>query len=136
MALSKPDKLTPLSQEDEKHWRRKLLKNFLRMSFQPNSNQAEGLYLAAQVDLAGAMGGNWIITVENQKIFTKQGIAANPDITLKMTDTDFVALVNGKLCRHSLHGWKTRIQRKHGHWLKTTGHGLHVAQQKKTCAHI
>jgi len=67
------------------------------MSFQPNSNQAEGLYLAAQVDLAGAMGGNWIITVENQKIFTKQGIAANPDITLKMTDTDFVALVNGKL---------------------------------------
>ena len=74
---------------------KEFFENVLPTKFKPD--KAEGLDVAAQVNLAGAMGGNWIITVENQKIFTKQGIAANPDIKLKMTDTDFVALVNGKL---------------------------------------
>lgn len=67
----------------------------LPTKFKPD--KAGGFDAVAQVKLAGAMGGNWIITIKSQKISTKEGVAANPDITLKMADTDFVALVNGKL---------------------------------------
>ena len=60
-------------------------------------DKAEGFDAVAQVNLAGANGGNWIITIKNHKIDTEEGVAAKPDITLKMADADFVALVNGKL---------------------------------------
>lgn len=67
----------------------------LPAKFKPD--KAEGFEAVAQINVAGVNGGNWIITVKNQKIDTKEGVAPNPDITLKMADTDFVALVNGNL---------------------------------------
>ena len=63
--------------------------------FKPD--KAEGFEAVAQVNIAGACGGNWIMTVKNQKIDTREGVSPNPSITLKMADTDFVAMVNGKL---------------------------------------
>jgi putative sterol carrier protein len=74
---------------------KEFFEKILPTKFKPD--KAEGFNAVAQVNLTGAMGGNWIITVKNQKIDTKEGVDANPDITLKMTDMDFVALVNGKL---------------------------------------
>ena len=74
---------------------KEFLEKVLPTKFKPD--KAEGFEAIAQVNLAGAMGGNWTITVKNRKIDTKEGVAASPDITLKMADTDFVALVNGKL---------------------------------------
>ena len=67
----------------------------LPTKFKPE--KAEGFDGVAQVNLAGPMGGSWVITVKNRKIDAKEGIAAKPDITLKMKDEDFMALVNGKL---------------------------------------
>ena len=60
-------------------------------------NKAESFEAVAQVNISGADGGNWIVTVKDQKIHTREGIDPKPDITLKMADTDFVAMVNGKL---------------------------------------
>jgi putative sterol carrier protein len=74
---------------------KEFFEKILPTKFKPD--KAEGFDAVAQVNLAGANGGNWIITVKNHKIDAKEGVAANPDITLKMADTDFVTLVNGKL---------------------------------------
>jgi putative sterol carrier protein len=74
---------------------KEFFEKILLTKFKPD--KAEGFEAVAQVNLTGPLGGNWIITVKNGKIETKEGIAANPDITLKMLDTDFMALVNGKL---------------------------------------
>jgi putative sterol carrier protein len=71
---------------------KEFFEKILPTKFKPD--KAEGFDAVAQINLVGANGGNWIITI---KIDAKEGVAANPDITLKMADTDFVALVNGKL---------------------------------------
>jgi putative sterol carrier protein len=62
-----------------------------------NPDKAKGFEAVAQVNITGADGGNWIIIIKNQKIETKEGVAPSPAITLKVKDTDFVDLVNGKL---------------------------------------
>jgi len=67
----------------------------LPTKFRPD--KAEGFEGVAQVGLTGATGGSWIITVKDGKIEAKEGVAPKADITLKMADTDFMALVNGKL---------------------------------------
>lgn len=69
--------------------------NVLPTKFKPD--KAKDFEAVAQVNIAGTNGGNWIITIKNQKIDTKEGVAPSPAITLKMTDTDFVDLVNGRL---------------------------------------
>ncbi|MGA2768546.1 MAG: SCP2 sterol-binding domain-containing protein [Candidatus Bathyarchaeia archaeon] len=67
----------------------------LPTKFKPD--KAKDFEAVAQVDIAGTNGGHWIITIKNQKIDTKEGVAPSPAITLKMMDTDFVDLVNGRL---------------------------------------
>ena len=74
---------------------REFFEKILPTKFKPDNSQS--FEAVAQVNIAGADGGNWIITVKNQKIDAREGIDPNPNITLKMADTDFVAMVNGKL---------------------------------------
>jgi len=67
----------------------------LPTKFKPE--KAKGFEAVAQVNITGTDGGHWIIKVKNQKIETKEGVAPSPAITLKMKDTDFIDLINGKL---------------------------------------
>jgi putative sterol carrier protein len=60
-------------------------------------DKAKDFTATAQVDITGPEGGQWIITIKDQKFQTAKGVAPKPDITLKMKDTDFVALVNSQL---------------------------------------
>lgn len=62
-----------------------------------NPDKSKDFEAVAQVNITGTNGGHWMITIKNQKIETKQGVAPSPDITLKMTGTDFLDLVNGRL---------------------------------------
>jgi putative sterol carrier protein len=62
-----------------------------------NPDKSKDFEAVAQVNVTGTNGGQWIITIKNQKIETKEGVAPSPAITLRMIDTDFVELVNGKL---------------------------------------
>lgn len=48
-------------------------------------------------DLSGEGGGQWTATIADGQITTAKGAADSPSMTLKMADTDFVALVNGEL---------------------------------------
>ena len=63
--------------------------------FKPD--KAKGFQAVAQASISGPSGGQWTITIRDQKIETKEGAAPKPDITFKMADRDFMDLVNGKL---------------------------------------
>jgi putative sterol carrier protein len=74
---------------------REFLEQVLPTRFKPE--KAKDFDGVAQVNITGPQGGSWTVTIKDQKIQTKEGANPNPSITLKMKDTDFVALVNGKL---------------------------------------
>ncbi len=47
--------------------------------------------------ISGDNGGEWVITIKDQKLEITDGTVDNPDMTLIMKDKDYVAMVNGKL---------------------------------------
>ncbi len=59
--------------------------------------KAAGLDAVIQMNITGSKGGDWTITVRDQKMDIKEGIHASPAIAVKIADADFVDLVNGKL---------------------------------------
>ncbi len=59
--------------------------------------KAEGVNVIAQINISGPEGGNWTVTVKDQKLQVTEGIHQSPDLTLKMNPADFLDLVNGKL---------------------------------------
>gem|GEM_PF-246493 len=61
------------------------------------ADKAKNFTATAQVDITGPEGGQWAITIKDQKLQTAKGVVPKPDITLKMKDADFVALVNSQL---------------------------------------
>jgi putative sterol carrier protein len=56
--------------------------------------KAAGVDAVIQMNITGP---NWTIEVRDQRIDIKEGIHPSPAITVKVADTDFVDLVNGKL---------------------------------------
>jgi putative sterol carrier protein len=62
-----------------------------------NPSKAENVDVIVQVTLTGTNQGNWIVIIKDQKIETKEGIHPSPNLSLKMTEKDFLDLVNGKI---------------------------------------
>jgi putative sterol carrier protein len=67
----------------------------LQVRFKPE--KAKDIDVAAQVWITGTGGGEWTVTVKNQKLFVTEGTNPSPTLTLKMDQQDFMDLVNGKL---------------------------------------
>jgi putative sterol carrier protein len=67
----------------------------LPAKFDPN--KAAGFEAIMQMSIAGPSGGEWIVTIKDQKLDTKQGVHPSPTLSIKMADTDFVDMMNGKL---------------------------------------
>jgi putative sterol carrier protein len=61
------------------------------------AEKAASVNVVAQINVSGAEGGDWAVTVKDQKMQVTQGVHASPDLTLKMTQADFLDLVNGKI---------------------------------------
>jgi putative sterol carrier protein len=59
--------------------------------------KAGNLNAVIQMNLTGPNGGDWAITVKDQKMAIKEGNETSPGISVKMADIDFVDLINGKL---------------------------------------
>lgn len=53
--------------------------------------------VVAQINITGLDGGNWIVTIKDQKLSVVEGTHPLPTLTLKMNENDFMDLVNGKL---------------------------------------
>jgi len=73
---------------------KQFIEEVLPSRFRPD--RAANFEVDAQLILTGPMGGNWIITLKNQSLKIAEGIHPFPMLTLKMTDTDFMDLINGK----------------------------------------
>jgi len=58
--------------------------------------KAAGIDVVAQLNLTGDKAGNWVVTIKDQKLQVKEGTSASPNLTMKMTDNDFMDVVNGK----------------------------------------
>ncbi len=56
-----------------------------------------GIDVTAQLILTGPSGGEWIITVKDQKLQITEGTHPTPALTLKASDKDFMDIVNRKL---------------------------------------
>jgi putative sterol carrier protein len=62
-----------------------------------NPEKAEGVDVVAQINLTGMEGGSWTVTVKDQKLIITEGTNPEATLTLKMSDDDFMSMVNGKL---------------------------------------
>ncbi len=66
----------------------------LHSRFKPE--KAAGVDVTAQIELIGSEG-SWYVTVKDQKIQAVKGIHESPNLTLKMSQADFLDMVNGKI---------------------------------------
>jgi putative sterol carrier protein len=69
--------------------------NVLPLKFKPE--KSAGIDVVAQINITGPVGGNWIVTIKDQKIQVTEGTHPSPTLTLKMNENDFMDLVNGRL---------------------------------------
>jgi putative sterol carrier protein len=64
-------------------------------AFQPE--KAAGINAKIQFHITGSQGGDWVATIENQKLNVEQGTAPTPNLTLSADTQDIFNLVQGKL---------------------------------------
>ncbi len=69
--------------------------NTLPLRFKPE--KSVGIDVVAQINVTGLEGGNWAVTIRDQKLQVTEGTHPSPTLTLKMNENDFMDLVNGKL---------------------------------------
>ncbi len=62
-----------------------------------NADKASGIDVTVQITITGSNGGNWIVTIRNQKIETQEGTTEAPNLALNMAENDFMDLVNRRL---------------------------------------
>jgi putative sterol carrier protein len=62
-----------------------------------NPAKAAGVDVIVQVNLTNSAQANWVVTIKDQKLTAKEGTNASPTLTLKMSERDFLDLVNGKI---------------------------------------
>jgi len=67
----------------------------LPAKFDPN--KAAGIDAVVQLNITGDNGGDWVLIIKDKKLDIKTGTHENPTITVKMKDTDYVDMVNGKM---------------------------------------
>ena len=74
---------------------REFLEKALPSRFKPD--KARGIDVVVQVGIIGPNGGNWTVTIRDQKIETEEGTHESPTLTIGMEETDFMDLINAKL---------------------------------------
>lgn len=62
-----------------------------------NPEAAKGLDMEFQYDISGSDGGKWSIAVKDGVCQIVKGMTDHPDCTLKIADTDFVDMMQGRL---------------------------------------
>ena len=63
--------------------------------FKPD--KAGGIDVTVQVNITGPNGGDWVVTIKNQKLEAKEGTNPSPTLELNMAEADYMDLINGKM---------------------------------------
>ncbi len=61
------------------------------------AEKAEGMSAVFQFDLSGPQGGTWHVRIADRQCQVEAGPAPQPDITLSMSDENFVRMITGRL---------------------------------------
>lgn len=67
----------------------------LKARFRPE--KAAGIDVIAQVSVFGVDGGEWTVIIKDQKLQVTEGTHPAPVLTLKISEKDFMDIVNEKL---------------------------------------
>jgi putative sterol carrier protein len=67
----------------------------LPQRFKPD--KAKGIDVVVQVNIDGSNGGDWKVTIKDEKIEAGEGTASSPTLSIWMAEADFIDLVNGRL---------------------------------------
>ena len=59
--------------------------------------KAVGIDVTVQINITGPNGGDWVVTIKNQKLEAKEGTHPSPTLELKMEEEDYMNLMNGKI---------------------------------------
>lgn len=70
---------------------------FEALPFKLDKDAAEDLDAVYQFDLQGQQGGQYHLMVQNGTCVVKDGIHADPHVTLSMTGEDCIRVLNGQL---------------------------------------
>jgi putative sterol carrier protein len=74
---------------------KEFFENVLPSRFKPD--KAAGIDVTVQVNITGPNGGDWVVTIKNQKLEVKEGNHPSPTLELEMAEADYLDLVNGKI---------------------------------------
>ena len=74
---------------------KEFFEKILPSRFKPE--KALGINVTAQINITGPNGGDWIVIIKNQKLEVKEGTHPSPTLELKMAETDYMDLINGKM---------------------------------------
>lgn len=66
-----------------------------QQAFQPE--KAAGVDAKVQFHITGNQGGDWVGTIQNQKLDVTQGSVPNPNLTISADTGDIQNLLSGKL---------------------------------------
>lgn len=62
-----------------------------------DSSKLEGVNAKVVFDLSGDNGGAWTLSIDDGNASVAEGAAADAQATIKMSDSDYVAMTNGEL---------------------------------------
>jgi len=62
-----------------------------------HSERAADIDVSAQVNITGPEGGEWIVTIKNQKLQVTEGRDPSPPLILKINQNDFMDIVNKRV---------------------------------------
>jgi putative sterol carrier protein len=74
---------------------KEILEKDLPNRFKPE--KAKGIDTVVQMNIKGHSGGNWIVAIKNMKMEIEEGIHPKPNLSIDISETDFLDLVGGKL---------------------------------------
>ena len=67
----------------------------MQVGFKPE--RVKGEELVVQYLVSGEKGGDWIITIKEDKFTLEEGVAPEPEVTCKVPDQVLLAVANGKM---------------------------------------
>ncbi len=62
-----------------------------------NASNAAGVDAIVQMSITGDNGGNWSVTIKDQKLEAKEETISSPTLSITMAEKDFVDLINGRV---------------------------------------
>ncbi len=62
-----------------------------------NAAKAAGVDVIVQLNIEGLQGGDWIVTVKDQKMTIKEGRSPTPTLLVKMKEKDYMDVINNKI---------------------------------------